>query len=503
MKVSVLFLAAFFLYSGASAQLSVAKIFTNDMVFQRDRPVRIWGKGIPDRNVKISLGTEFIIVKVQPDSSWIGGLAGQKADISPHEITISCGSNRITLRNVLFGDVWLCLGQSNMEWPMIKEAHFREEIKHADNRLLRFFNPDYAGKNIYGSAFTDSTIANLTIPRFYRGRWEICDSSSLKTMSAVGYYFGKRISSEKNIPVGIINLSIGGAPVETFISRDVLKNNPEFSGKVNSNWLYNDALPVWIRERGIQNVDRNPDIPGDELGPNHAYKPGFAYEAGIRPIIRMPVKGILWYQGESNAQEMERVYEYDDLFKLMVKEYRRKWKDPSMPIYYVQLSSIDTANYKGQFWPEFRNEQRKCMERIRNTGMAVCSDIGSRNSVHPTDKMDVGYRLARWALNKTYHEDIMPSGPLPVKAGYIDGFIVIGFKYTGDHLMTSDGKPLRGFSINGMKNIHAIITGDQVKIRVNEKPEFVYYGWEPYTEANLVNSENLPASTFKVAVKKK
>jgi len=262
----------------------------------------------------------------------------------------------------------------------------------------------------------------------------------------------------------------------------------------------NDSLPVWIRERGRQNVGRISNVPADENGKNHPYKPGFAYAAGIEPILGMPIKGVIWYQGEINAQEMERVKEYAALQKLMIDDYRSKWHLPHMPFYWVQLSSIDTNNYKSQLWPEFRNEQRLLLKMVTNGGMAVCSDIGFKNSVHPTDKKTVGERLARWALNKTYQKNIIPSGPLPIKAEYANGIVVISFRYTANGLQTADNKKVRGFSTDGQTDTNAIIQNNKIILSVKKKPAFMYYAWKPYSDANVVNSELLPASTFKLKV---
>jgi sialate O-acetylesterase len=214
----------------------------------------------------------------------------------------------------------------------------------------------------------------------------------------------------------------------------------------------------------------------------------------------MPIRGLLCYQGESNAQEIERVNEYGALSSLMVNDYRAKWKATQLPFFFVQLSSIDTLKYKGRLWPQFREEQRKMLQLISNSGMAVCSDIGFKNDVHPTNKKTVGERLARWALNKTYRKNIIPSGPLPSGAKYLNGKISIDFGYSGKGLKVSGGKILKGFSLDGQKEIPAQILQNKIIIAVMEKPVFIYYGWEPFTEANLVNSENLPASTFKIKV---
>jgi sialate O-acetylesterase len=485
----------------ASAQLKVAKIFSNNMVLQREMPVRIWGKALPGMAITGSFANEKINETVQKDSGWVLVFKKQKANARPQSIILISKEETIELKNILIGDVWLCIGQSNMEMPMIKEMHYQEEIVNSQQPLLRLYNPAYAGKNTFNGLFTDAIFQNLTVENFYKGQWEVCDSNSFKLMSAVGYYFGKQIVSEINIPVGLLNISIGGAPLETFISTNTLKNSPQFSDKLKGDWLDNNALPVWVKDRGKQNVGSLKNLPHDQYGNNHAYKPGFVWQSGIEPILNMPIKGILCYQGESNAQEIERVNEYGELSALMIAAYRTAWKQWDLPFYYVQLSSIDTFKYKGQLWPQFRDEQRKMLSLIPNSGMAVCSDIGLKNDVHPTNKKEVGERLASWALNKTYHTNIIPSGPLPLEAIYKNGKVMITFEYTGNNLLSVDGKPLSGFSTDGINDCEAYIQNNTVVIAVKEKPSYIFYGWKSFTDANLVNSEKLPASTFKLKVK--
>lgn len=485
------------------AQLSMPSIFTDGMVLQRSKPIHFWGKGMPGNTVEIVFANKVKKTIVKNDSTWSLIFKKQKANSVPQSIQITSGEDNITLSNILIGDLWLCIGQSNMEWPMAKEKHFKEEIKLAKQSLLRFYNATYAGKGFYNQTFPDSILQMLQEKDFYKGYWAVSDSNSIKQMSAVGYYFGKEIVKNENIPVGLINLSIGGCPIETFISLDVLKQNSQFAPKTSGNWLNNNALPVWIRERGTQNVGNIAVRYADELGPNHPFKPGFAYAAGIEPLVQMPIKGAIWYQGESNAQELERVREYGDLQTLMVDDYRTKWKQPKMPFYWVQLSSIDTANYKSQYWPAFRDEQRKLLAKIKYGGMVVSSDIGAKDNVHPTNKKDIGQRLARWALNDSYKKRMVVSGPLPQKAIYKNGTIVINFNHIGEGLQTSGNESLGGFSLDGKKEVHAAVKGTTVEIISKHKPSYIFYGWQPYSQGNLINTEGLPTSTFKIKVNSK
>lgn len=485
----------------AGAQIQPAKIFSDHMVLQRDQPVHIWGKASPGKTIEISFSGASKSVVVKPDSTWSIYFNKQKSNTKPQTIRIECEKETLEFNDILIGDIWLCSGQSNMEWPMEREMHWKEEKYHADQPLIRFTNPPPAGRYVYGVPYPDSLNRRLTKDRFYLwDGWNICDSQTVKSMSAVAYYFAKRMVSSENIPIGLINLSIGGAPIETFISREALERSKQFSAKVKGNWLNNDHLPQWIRERAKQNVGNNVNGYGDDLGLNHAYKPGFAFAGGIEPILPLPIKGVLWYQGESNALEWARVEEYKDLLHLLIDDYRARWNQPTMPFLWVQLSSIDTLKYHSQYWPQFRDEQRKLLNEVKNSGMAVCSDIGFRDDVHPTDKKTVGERLARWALHFTCKKNIVPSGPLPLNAKYINGNIVIRFRYAERGLHTTDGNAVSGFSTNGKTETEAIIQTKKIIIAVKEKPSFIYYGWQPFSTGNLVNAEGLPASTFKLEV---
>ncbi len=471
------------------------------MVLQRSQPIRIWGKAVPGQQIEISFAGEKNSQMVRQDSTWMISFNPQTTNHQPQTISISSGHEKLLLQNVLIGDLWLCLGQSNMEWPMNQEMHFQEQFFTAQQPLLRFYNPTYAGKDIFGKQFSDSVLQRLNPKDFFQGSWSVSDSNSFRNMSAVGYYFGKKIVDDTGVPVGLINLAIGGAPIEAFIRREAMQQHSQFADKAIGDWLTNNALPVWIRERGAQNVGEISNAAADEFGKNHGYQPGFPYSAGIAPILDLPVKGILWYQGESNAQEKERVEEYGELMKLMVDDYRKQWKQPSMPFYFVQLSSIDTVQYKGQLWPQFRDEQRKALQKIKNTGMAVSSDAGAKADVHPRNKKIIGERLARWALKNEYGKKILPSGPLPVNAKFEKDKVFVHFDYTGNYLKTADDKAVRGFSLDGISEAEAKIQGRVIVIPVKRKPSHIYYGWKPYTDANLVNEDNLPASTFKMDLK--
>ena len=482
------------------AQVQLAPVFTDHMVIQRGKPVTVYGKGIPGSRVEVVIKGKKKTVRVSSDSSWLLRFGKQAADTVPQNIIVQCSKQQIVVRDILIGDVWVCSGQSNMEFPFSREVHAKQEIQSARQPLIRLYNASFAGKYVYGVAYTDSIFNLLNTSHFYKGKWEACDSNTVKPMSAIAYYFAKKIVAYQRIPIGLINLAIGGAPIETFISAEALQKSSQFAKKVQGNWLTNPDLPEWIRERGGQNIKGHVQGFGDELGLNHAYKPGFAYASGIAPLLSFPIKGVLWYQGESNSLEAARVNEYKALMHLLISSYREGWHQQRLPFYWVQLSSIDTPYYHSEYWPQFRDLQRQLVYEIKDGGMAVCSDLGFKKDVHPTNKKDVGERLALWALVQDYGVSLVPSGPLPVKANYEKGKVIIRFKYASDSLITADGKALRGFSLDGKTEIKALISKKNIVIPLKEQPEYVYYGWKPFTDANLINADHLPASTFKIKV---
>lgn len=483
----------------ASGQWRLADVFTDHMVFQQQAPIRVWGYGLPGERVEGLLDRDHVTTVVNKDSSWIIEFKKKKFNLTPVSLTCTARSECITLNDVMIGDVWLCLGQSNMEWPMAKEQYFNEERLLDTQPLLRWYNPVYAGKGIYGTPFTDSVMYYLKEDRFYKGMWQVCDSNAMKTMSAVGYYFGKEIMEKRKVPIGLIHLAIGGAPLESFIDAQALRNDPVFSYKVKEDWLHNESLPVWIRERAIQNIGYRYSAAEDSLGTAHPFRPGFAF-AAFKSITRMPIKGILFYQGESNSQEEDRVREYKDMFALMVDDYRNQWHSSALPVYFVQLSSIDTLKYKSRLWPDFRNEQLNILKRVRHTGMAVSSDAGAPHDVHPVNKKIIGHRLALWALNKTYGKNLLPCGPVVKNAIFKKDKVIISFRYCERQLSTSDHLPLRGFSLDGITEVSAGIHHKEVRIPCNIKPQYVYYNWKPYADGNLINDTSLPASTFKIKI---
>jgi sialate O-acetylesterase len=500
MKYSVIIIALLCLSQAMQAQFSLNPFFSDHMVWQRDEPVTVWGKGRPGTELSLRFGPQTKKIRIGADSNWQAQFNPMPLNRKPQSLSISGAGKRVVVKDILIGDVFLCFGQSNMEWPMRNSLGFEETMLQPDYPEIRWWNPSFAGKNIYGTRFTDSVVRRLQSDSFYQGQWELCDVQSLPVMSAVAFYFAQEVYRSQKVPIGLIQLAIGGAPIETFLPREALAAHASFSKKLEGSWLFNPHLPEWIKERGIQNLGKLNNVPDDKAGPNHAYKPGFAYESGIKPLFGFPIKALLFYQGESNAQEWARLEEYNELSRLMVQAYRKGWNKEKLPFYYVQLSSIDTIRYKGQLWGHFRDQQRLLMEQLPYSGMVVCSDYGDRHDVHPRNKQVPGQRLARWVLHDLYAEGDCPSGPLPIDVKYADGILTIRFRYDCGGLKTRDDEALRGFSTDAIHETDARIVDSVVEIPVSSKPAYVYYGFAPFSEGNLINAEGLPASTFKIKV---
>jgi sialate O-acetylesterase len=300
------------------------------------------------------------------------------------------------------------------------------------------------------------------------------------------------LSDSLGVPVGIIHNALGGSPAEAWIDRKTL----EFEmPRILTDWRKNDHIQQWVRERASQNIAKatNPYQ-------RHPYEPAYLFETGIEPLAKYPVRGAIWYQGESNAHNIEC---HEELFPLLVDSWRNNWGDAAMPFYYVQLSSLNRPS-----WPLFRDSQRRLMSSRPALGMAVSSDRGDSLDVHPRLKGDIGRRLASWALHDTYgHKGCVPSGPLYRSVDFKGNTAVVSFDYA-EGLAPSSGSEIIGFEIADETGVYhpakAVVKGNTVSLTAKEvkKPMYVRYGWQPFTRANLVNGVGYPASTFRNAVVK-
>lgn len=472
--------------TGDFGGLHLPQTFTDYMVLQRNRPLTIEGTANAGEKVTVCIDGQQHTATTGYDGKWSVTLHPIKAG-NNYELTVSTHKQKQTFHHVAAGEVWLCSGQSNMEFQLSQAITADKDIPKADNTDIRLYHlkGKWATDN---RAWEVSALDSVNHLLYYQPtQWKPCTPQQVAGFSAVAYYFGKMIQDSLNVPVGLICNAVGGSPTEAWIDRSTL----EFQfPAILRDWTQNDFIQDWVRERALTNLQKKTD----KLQ-RHPYEPCYLYETGIQTLEQYPIKGVIWYQGESNAHNMEA---HEKLFSLLVQSWRRNWQSPELPFYFVQLSSLNRPS-----WPWFRDSQRQLMQQIPHTGMAVSSDKGDSLDVHPRDKRPIGERLARWALHKEYgFSNLLPSGPL-FKSAQVEGKqVVIDFLY-GKGLQPSNGKEIIGFEIAETDGLYypakATIQGERIILHSPQvkTPHFIRYGWQPFTRANLMNAEGLPASTFR------
>jgi sialate O-acetylesterase len=469
--------------------LTLASVFSDNMVLQRNQPIVVYGTANGEDRVEVLFRGQKQLVTTDSNGKWKAIFPAMAAG-GPYQLSIQGEGETIVIKNILIGDVWFCSGQSNMAFPLQMSENGLAEVKTAiANSKLRLLNWK-AMQETDDMAWDSVTLAKTNQLKFFSGNWVVCDSTSAKNFSAIAYYFGKNIMQEENIPIGLIEVAVGGSPIESWIDRYTLEHDDK-EVDVLTNWQKTDFIMPWVRERAGVNL-KNATNPKQR----HPYDPCYNFEAGVSAFVHFPIKGVLWYQGESNAHNVG-LYEY--LLPEMVKSWRNAW-GTEFPFYYVQLSSTDRPS-----WPEFREMQYRLQSQIPNSGMAISMDYGDEKNVHPIKKKEVADRLARLALHYTYKKSITANGPFAVEAEQKKETIWISFA-SAKQLRTSDNKPVIGFELVNDKGQHfetsAIIVNNKVVISIpkTENIKTVLYAWKPFTLANLVNESGLPCSTFRLEV---
>ena len=487
--------------TGDYGGLRMPVTYGDHMVLQRDRPIVISGTANAGDKVEVTLDNSKVRkLECLTDAwgKWSVEMPAMPAG-GPYVLSIKSspqGKGRgahLIYNNVWLGDVWLCSGQSNMEFTLGQCATAAQDLSEAPRQqrlhVLGMY-PIAATDNVeWPQAVLDSVNA---LKYMVSAGWQTMSQADVARMSAVAYHFGKTLaeSLEDGVHIGLICNPVGGTPAEAWIDRWTLQwDYPQ----ILYNWLTNDHIQGWVRERGAKNIALAVSQGGKQLQ-RHPYEPCYMYESAIRPLEGTALKGVIWYQGESNAHNTEL---HELLFPLLQKSWRKAFKSPEVPFYFVQLSSLNRPS-----WPKFRNSQRLMADRLPYTWMAVSTDVGDSLNVHPTRKREVGRRLALQALHHTYGRDILSQGPVPKSARREGGAMVVEFESAGQ-LQTSDGKPVRTFELAGDDGIYypatATVRGSTVSVEARGKvrnPVHVRYGWQPFTRANLVNEAGLPTSTF-------
>ena len=477
--------------TGNYGGLHLPEVFATHMVLQRRKPIPFHGKANRGEQVQVSFNGKSKTVIADEDGRWKVLFPPMEAG-GPYTATISSPGKTVVLKDVMVGEVWLCSGQSNMDFPLKAAVQLPGEGMRAQNsssiRLLNF-EPIAETDNW---AWDSATLNKVNRLQYFSGQWRRCDSAVASNFSAIAYYFAQKLHHQLNVPIGVIQIAVGGSPAESWIDRYTLEHHPVLVNELYS-WRQSDFFMSWVRQRADTNLKFS-SFPGQR----HPFEPAYNFEAGIAPLSSFPIRGVIWYQGESNAHNVEL---HEIVFPELVKSWRKQW-GYEFPFYYVQLSSLDRPT-----WAHFRYSQYQLQRRIPRSGMVVSSDVGDPHDVHPRRKEEIGQRLALLALNDTYgHKSLTSYGPLPLTATRQGDNIVLSFRYAGTRLSTGDGQPLRGFTLINDKNIsrevNAYVMKDKVVIpaKQGELITEVRYGWQPYTIANLVNEAGLPASTFKLTI---
>ena len=494
-----LFLGIVFLSCSLPAEIKLPSILGNNMVIQKDQPVNIWGQAEPNEKITVQLGEEIARATADNNGFWEVTLKSRKANGQSLQMTISgTQSQNITLENILVGEVWICSGQSNMQWSMLQTHSPIPEIQRADYPGIRLF---YVPRKI-------STLPQNDVDT----EWEICNPETIGPFSAVAYYFGREIHTELDIPVGLINSNWGGTRIEPWTPDSGFTR--EALGTLYKNNL-KEALPKledWIKKaaQALKNdtyIHPQPQIPVHPHQNNRT--PTVLYNAMIHPLIRFPIRGAIWYQGEANRNDG---LEYTAKMEALIKGWRSAWKVGNFPFYYVQLAPFNYGytfiNDESDILDFYRlpliwEAQRNALE-IPNTGMAVVTDITNLYDIHPRNKKDVGYRLALWALAKTYGKTgFVFSGPLYKSMATEGNKIRITFEHTGSGLKSLNNHPLSWFEIAGENGVFlkakAEIDGHTVLVwnKRIDKPTAVRFGWHQLATPNLGNKDGLPASPFR------
>ncbi len=485
----------------AHADIKTPAIFGSHMVLERDMKDPVWGWADPGEEVTVAIAGQTKTATAGADGSWRVVLDPMPAG-GPHEMTIK-GKNTLTFGDVLIGEVWICSGQSNMQWPVIATNSGELEVKGAKHPRIRLISVPQVGTQ--------------TPQKDFQGEWQTCRPETTAFFSAVGYLFGRRLHDTLEVPIGLINDAWGGSACEGWVRRDILAADPVYKPLLKHWEEIERDYPRAKAEFDAKMVDWNkaaakaksagkpePPRPADpDWNMNGNFRPGNIYNGVLKPTIGYGIRGVIWYQGESNAG---RAYQYRELFPLMIKSWRDEWGQGDFPFFWVQLADFmdETREPRESAWAELREAQTMTMSRLPKTGEAVIIDVGEGQDIHPRNKQDVADRLARWALATVYNVPMAHRSPL-YKAMEIKGDkVVLNLDHCGGGLKTFDVPEVRGFAIAGddHKFVWAkarIIAPTQIEVWADavKNPKAVRYAWADNPVCNVSSAQGLPLTPFR------
>lgn len=496
------------------AEVKLPAIIGDNMALQQNMCVPIWGWADPGETVTVCICNRIKTACACPDGKWMVKLDPTPAG-GPYQMTVT-GSNTITVKNILFGEVWVCSGQSNMEMSVNSSFYASAEKEAAKHPSIRLFTVQ---KNVQENPASDC-----------KGKWVECSPETLGNFSAVGYFFGRTLHYALKVPVGLIHTSWGGTPAEAWTTEATMAADPDLKPIMDryakakqddtpANWEkrmadYNKArenynnvvIPKWKAdvEKAKAEKKEPPRQPFGPGQPKHAANenaPATLYNGMIAPIVPYGIAGATWYQGESNAG---RAMQYRKLLPAMIRDWRRAWKQGDFPFMIVQLANFTPRLPEpgNSDWAELREAQTLTSINTPRTGLGLAIDIGDDRDIHPKNKQDVGLRLALQALKIAYHRNVAYSGPMYQSMSTEGNAIRLHFKHVEGGLVARDGE-LKGFAIAGDDKkfvwAKARIEGNDIVVSSDNlaKPVAARYGWANNPEVNLYNKANLPAVPFR------
>ena len=487
--------------------LTLPQIFGDHMVLQCDQSVIIWGWAEPGEKVTVSIAGQVESAMTSSQGRWRLQLAPMSASKVPSKLTVQAGEEIVDFKDVLIGEVWLCSGQSNMQWELEETDDAEADIAASAFPLIRHVQ---IGRGVEANPLDD---VKLQHP------WERCTPEAAAHFTAVGYYFARHLQDVLDVPIGLVNSSWGGSNIESFTSLDGFKAVPQLNDivqQVESSFpdhpIYKqkvrDALnemKAWLKQAELalaqnQRVFHPPTWPEAVPGFTDSQFPTLKYNAMIHGLAPYGIRGILWYQCESNHREDIR---YVQKTRAQLASWRGLWGRPDLPYYYVQIAPYLYDEEDAYILPRFWEAQAAIEQEIPNTHMVVINDVGNINDIHPRDKKTVGSRLAAQALVHTYGQDGIAQGPTFEAMHIEQDHMILSFTHTGSGLTTRDGMDPSHFEIAGENGVfvpaQARILQDTIILQAEgiSKPVAMRFAWNKLAEPNLQNKEGFPTSAFR------
>lgn len=476
------------LASTSYADVSLTNVFSDHMVLQRDQANKVWGKASPGEKVTVKIAGQSHSITADDSGAWHVMLQPLEAG-GPHELVASSDKNAVSISDVLVGEVWICSGQSNMQWSVNNSTNADLERLAADHPNLRMINFPQVGSQEPIWEHSDR-------------KWMVCTPETVGNFSAVGYFFGRQLQQTLDVPVGLINNAWGGSACEAWIKRSTLEEDGKYSAMLKR---YDEMAAQYeaLAAKAELSEDEKKQMNGlrQQLGGNH--RPANIYNGVLKSHMGYGIRGAIWYQGESNAG---RAYQYRELFPLMISSWRQEWGQGDFPFYWVQLADFmnESPEPVDSSWAELREAQTMTMDKLPNTGEAVIIDIGEGKDIHPKNKYEVGNRLARLALHNEYGYEIASRSPRYEAMEKEGNKIVLSFSQIDGGWRPFDVPNPVGFAIAGQDKKFVWASAkilDDKRIEVSSDqvadPVAVRYAWGDNPVCNMFDAAGLPLTPFR------